>query len=285
MSPPGGRSNWGRWGPDDQRGAVNLLTEDRVLRALAVPRRGRVFTLGTAVGRRGPVSGGHRNPTWHVTMQVQLPDDTGRGRAEDVLVMHTHVDGLCHVWYDGTVYGGVPATKAVSRAGARHASVEHLGAIIGSAVLLDVSRRRSLREGDQVGADDLEAAAQEAGVDAAAADIVLIRTGWFDLWATDPARYAVGEPGLGPDGAAWVADQDPAAIGMDNFGIDPFPAPDGAQPLACHELFLRDLGVPLIENLDLGGPASEGVSEGLFVATPLKIHNGLGSPLNPILVA
>ena len=283
-----GRSNWGRWGDDDQRGALNLLTDERVLRALSRPRQGRVFTLGTEISRRGPIVGAHRNPTWNITMQVQVPDDAGRGRAEDLVVMHTHahthIDGLCHVWYDGLVYGGVPAAKAVSRMGARHAGVDGYGAIIGTAAILDVTKVRPLAEGDQIGPDDLEAAAAAAGVDAAAADILLVRTGWLAMWAQDPARFSAGEPGLGPAGAAWLADQDPAVIGMDNFGIDPYPVPEGVQPLACHELFLRDLGIPLIENLDLSGPAEAGVAEGLFVATPLKIRRGLGSPLNPILV-
>jgi kynurenine formamidase len=282
------RSNWGRWGSDDQRGALNLLTEERVREALAVPRQGRVFTLGSEVGRRGAIAGAHRNPTWHLTMQVQVPDDPGRGRAEDVLVVHTHahthVDGLCHVWYDGAVYGGVPAERAVTRAGAHHAGVDHYGAIIGHAVLLDVSKRRELREGDLIGADDLEAAAKDARVDVSQADIVLVRTGWFTMFASDPDRYETGEPGLGPSGAEWLAAKDPVAVGMDNFGIDPFPGPAGVPPLACHELFLRDLGVPLMENLDLTEPAAETVVEGLFVAAPLKIRRGLGSPLNPVLV-
>jgi kynurenine formamidase len=283
-----GRSNWGRWGPDDQKGALNLLTEERVLHALSLPREGRVFTLGTEVSRRGPLVGAHRNPTWNITMQFQVPDDSGRGRAEDLVVMHTHahthIDGLSHVWYDGLVYGGVPAARAVSRLGTRHASVEHYGSIIGTALILDVSQVRPLAEGDQIGPADLDAAAAAAGMDPADADILLVRTGWFGVWEGGPDRYGAGEPGLGPAGAAWLADRDPAAIGMDNFGIDPFPAPEGVQPLACHELFLRDLGVPLIENLDLSSPAAAGVTQGLFVATPLKIRRGLGSPLNPILV-
>lgn len=287
MTEPNGRSNWGRWGPDDQRGALNLLTGERVLQALARPRSGEVFALGTEISRRGPISGAHRNPTWQMTMQIQHPDDPGRGRAEDILVMHTHahthLDGLAHVWVDGLLYNGV-RSQAVSRGGTKHASVEHYGAIIGTAAILDVSRRRTLEEGDVITADDLELSARDAGLDAQDADILLIRTRWIEMHGTEPARYAKGEPGLGPDGADWIAAKDPAVVGMDNFGIDPFPATDNANPLACHELFLRDLGVPLIENLDLAGPVAMGAFEGLFIATPLRIRRGLGSPLNPVLV-
>jgi kynurenine formamidase len=283
-----GRSNWGRWGPEDQRGALNLLTEERVLGALRAPTAGRVYQLGAEVGRGGPIAGHHRNPTWHLAITAADPGDAGRGRAEDVLTMHTHssthVDGLCHVWYDGVVYGGVPASEAVSRMGTRHAGVDHLGAIIGRAAILDVSRGRALDAGDVITADDLARAADDSGIDARAADIVLVRTRWIEVHAKDPVRFADGEPGLGPDAAEWIAATDPAALGMDNFGIDPFPGPDGVAPLACHELFLRDLGVPLIESLDLTGPAADGVAEGTFIGLPLRIRKGLGSPLSPILV-
>jgi kynurenine formamidase len=282
------RSNWGRWGPQDQRGALNLLTAERILAALRTPQTGTVYALGAEVGRGGPIAGHHRNPTWHLAITAADPGDPGRGRAEDVLTMHTHssthIDGLCHVWYDGQVYGGVPASEAVSRMGTRHAGVENFGAIIGRATVLDVSLQRSWDAGDLIRASDLDRAAADAGVDPGEGDILLVRTAWIDLHAKDVARFAGGEPGLSPDAAEWIAARDPAALGMDNFGIDPFPGPPGVSPLACHELFLRDLGVPLIECLDLGGPAADGVSEGLFIALPLKIRKGLGSPLSPILV-
>lgn len=280
-------SNWGRWGTQDERGAANLLTDERVAETLAQPRVGRVFTLGTQVGRYGPVSGG-RNPTWHVTTQAQNPHDPGRGRAEDLLIMHTHahshVDGLSHVWVDGQLYNGFPAS-AVSRAGTRHASIENLGALVGEAVLLDVSTQRSWSAGDAIRADDLARAADAAGGTVSRADIALVRTGWMELHGESPRRFAEGEPGLAPDAAEWLAELDLAAVGMDNFGIEPIPPSDGANPLYCHELFLRDLGVYLIENLTLAEAAASEVTSGLFVAAPLKVDRGLGGPVNPVLIA
>lgn len=280
------RSNWGRWGPDDQLGALNLLTEERVAAALARPRMGRTFALGTEVGRRGPLSGG-RNTTWHVTVQVTHPRDPGRGRAEDMLTMHTHahthLDGLAHVWKDHQLYNGADASL-VSRGGTKHAGVEHIGAVVATAIVLDVAAGRTLAEGDLVTASDLEESASRVDLDPDEADVFLVRTGWMDVHREDPERFASGEPGLSSDGAEWLAARDPVLVGMDNFGIEPIPAPEGTEPLFNHELFLRDLGVNLIENLDLAAVADAGVGEGLFFTAPLKIRRGLGSPLNPILV-
>lgn len=283
----GARSNWGRWGPDDQRGALNLITEERVLRALRRPTAGRTYALGTTVGRNGPVSG-PRNPTWHVTTQVHNPDDRGRGRAEDMLVMHTHahshLDSLAHVWVDGLLYNGASAERSVTRVGTRHASVDGIGSIVGTAVILDVTLDGPFEPGEAISADHLDAAAGRLPVPVEEADVLLVRTGWMDIFAADPERFAHGEPGFDADGAEWLADQDPAAIGIDNFGFEVIPAGKGANPLLCHELFLRDLGVHLLESLDLSAPAAAGATVGLFVAAPLLIDRGLGSPVNPLLV-
>jgi kynurenine formamidase len=114
--------------------------------------------------------------------------------------------------------------------------------------------------------------------------VLLIRAGWTEVFTSDPERFEQGSPGLGPDGAAWVARQDPAVLGMDVPAIEPVPALPGVDPLANHKLFLHHLGTPLIESLELAEVAAAGVREGLFIAAPLNIDGGLGSPLNPLLV-
>jgi kynurenine formamidase len=280
-------TNWGRWGSEDERGALNLLTPERVAAALARPNEGRVYALGTEVGKRGILARG-RNPTWHVTIQVQPPGDAGRGRAEDMVHMHTHahthIDGLAHVWYDGQLFNGVPVSS-VGRGGARRMGVEHMGGIVGHAVVLDLAADGPEDIGHAFTAAALEDAERRAGVRCADADVILLRTGWTDLHDRDPERYHAGEPGLGPEGAGWIAACDPVCVGVDNFALEALPPAEGISPLYCHELFLRDLGVPIIETLSLTAPMADGVTEGVFVAAPLKIEHGLGSPLNPLLIA
>jgi len=283
------RTNWGRWGDADERGTLNLLTPETVAKALARPRSGRVFSLGTPIGKRGVNTPG-RNPTWHVTTTVEDPHAPGNGRAEDVLVLHTHahthIDGLAHGWFDGTIYNGIDAKKAVGRGGSNVAGVDKYGPIIGTALLLDVTVGRDPFEpGEPVTADALEQAAARADIPAAEADIVLVRVGWTELFWSDRERYESGSPGLSPEATEWVAALDPAVVGMDTSAIEPQPAPPGVHPLAVHRRFLHDLGTPLIESLALAEPGAAGVTSGLFVATPLNIERGLGSPLNPVLVA
>jgi kynurenine formamidase len=286
--PSAERSNWGRWGADDERGTLNLLTPERVSQALARPRSGRVFSLGTEIGKRGVITSG-RNPTWHVTTTVEDPSTPGNGRAEDIVILHTHahthIDGLGHNWFDGKLYNGFPAKRAIGRAGSSKGGVEKYGGIIGTALILDVTRDRPPMEpGEVVTAEALQKAAARASIAAEDADIVLVRVGWTELFFTDKQRYESGAPGLGPDAADWIASLDPAVVGMDCSAIEPLPAPEGVHPLAVHKLFLHQLGTPLIESLNLAEVGAEDVTDGLFIAGPLLIDRGLGSPLNPLLV-
>lgn len=280
--------NWGRWGSDDQQGALNLLTPDKVLSALQAPKQGRVIPLGSEVGRRGAISSG-RNATWHLTIQVQHPRDAGRGRAEDTLTMHTHahshMDGLAHIWYDGQLYNGFPASS-VGRGGANALSIGDVGGIVTRGVCLDLTEAgaRAWDVGELIEVVDLQRCLEVIGTTIEPGDAVLLHSGWFELFKADDPRFHEGEPGLSPSATDWLAAHDPVLVGMDNSAIEPIPAAPGSNPLYVHETFLRDHGIYMLELLDLAELASSGAGTFLFTTAPLRIDRGLGSPVNPIAV-
>ncbi len=281
-------TNWGRWGADDQRGALNLLTPEKVRSALQVPRLGRVIPLGSEVGKRGAITGG-RNATWHMSIQVQHPADGGRGRAEDTLTMHTHahshMDGLAHIWYDGQLYNGFPAST-VGRGGANKLSIGDVGGIVTRGVCLDLTEggKRTWGVGELIETADLQRCLDTIGTDIEPGDAVLLHSGWFEFHKVGDPRFHEGEPGLSPTAADWLAAQDPVLVGMDNSAIEPLPPAQGTNPLYVHETFLRDHGIYMLELLDLAELAASGAGTFLFMTAPLRIDRGLGSPVNPIAV-
>jgi kynurenine formamidase len=285
----GGRvGNWGRWGSDDQLGALNLVTPDKVLRAMRLPKQGRVIPLGSEVGKRGALTGG-RNPTWHMSIQVQHPHDAGRGRAEDTLTMHTHahshMDSLAHIWYGGHLYNGFPASS-VGRGGANKLSISEVGGIATRGLCLDLTEggAREWHVGELVEVEDLQRALHRIGTQIESGDAVMLHSGWFALHVAGDPRFSEGEPGLSPAATDWFAAQDPALIGMDNSAVEPLPPAPGTNPLYVHETLLRDHGIYMLELLDLTELARSGVGEFLFTAAPLRIDRGLGSPINPLAV-
>jgi kynurenine formamidase len=282
--------NWSRWGEDDERGALNLLTGDTVLAAVRLPTSGRVASLGRPISPDAP-SSPRRNPVWHLTVQNHHP--SGRGAADDILVMHshngTHIDALCHYWGDDRRLFNDTSPKGIGKHGSARLGVDHIGGIVARAVLLDlgdVCPTGSAGHGFEIGVEHIEAAERAAGVRITAGDVVLLATGWEAVLAGDPDAYYWGEPGIGPDTARWLAERDVIAVGADNWGIEAVPPQQRGDGLGVHHLLLNSYGVYLIENLHLADVrADPGPGAYLFVIAALPIAGGTASPVNPLLIS
>lgn len=204
---------------------------------------------------------------------------------------HTHLDALCHVSWAGRLYNGVPS-DAVGSQGASFGAVEVLrDGLVGRGVLLDVPRLRGLpwlEPGEHVRPEDLEAAEAEQGVAAGEGDVLLVRTGHArrlaELGPWDTAR---AKAGLHPSAARLLAERGISALGSDGNN-DTAPSTTEGVGFPIHVLALSAIGIPLFDYLQLediaDACAEAGRWEFLFVAAPLRIVNGTGSPLNPIAV-
>ena len=289
-----GTSNRGRWGPDDELGALNLIGEREVVRAAGLVRTGRVVRLGQDLGPRALVPPHRKRFERYMTRDggdyaagARRPG--GFQFAEDVVsfASHTgtHVDALAHAWYDDELYNGFPSSSIRSTTGAQHCGADKLRPMVTRGLLLDVSERDGtpLQAGDAVSRSDLERAARAAGVTPEPGDAVLLHTGWLARAAHDVADYFAGEPGLDLDAAQWLADADVAVVGADNYAVEVQPtAPDVMFPV--HQLLVRDHGVPLIENVVLGELWQAGAKQFLFVAAPLPLVGGTAGPVCPVAV-
>ncbi|MBM3692583.1 MAG: cyclase family protein [Actinobacteria bacterium] len=293
--------NWGRWGDDDERGTLNLITPDRVRTATQTCRTGKVYNLGLPVARHGTPVLPYRGAPQRLTLTSQTDDGMnavygcrpGVGSNEDVLVIAahngTHMDALCHVYADEQLYNGRSAHEFASHNGAPACGIEKAGGFAGRAVVLDVAGHHGvdwLEPGYNVTADDLEATRAAAGVDLGPGDILLVRTGWLDQFADHTARFEPPpflQPGLGASTVDYIADCDLAAVGCDNSAVEVIPF-DG-EFLSLHIALLVHRGVTLLEHLVLTPLTRDGVTECLLVVAPLLVTGGTGSPVNPIAIA
>lgn len=284
--------NWGRWGAEDERGTLNLITPDATRRGLATVREARSVTLGLPVrSGRGPVAGIRPPPQHFMTRDggdyaAGLPERPGYGFADDAVLLAchgtTHLDALCHVWQDGTMWNGYPASSVTSR-GAARCGIHTAGPIVTRGVLADLHRAGEdpLPDGPPVSRTRLEAALD--GVRLAAGDALLVRTGWLHRWREGVAD-TTSWPGLDIDCADLVIEHDLALVGADNIAVEVGPAttPDCQMPL--HIALQRDGGVPFLELLDLEALASSGRREFLLVVAPLNLVGGTASPVAPVAV-
>ena len=293
-------SNWGRWGAEDERGTLNLITPDKLVAAAGLVRKGAVFDLGIPFDDQGPQPGGARINPVHLMSQT---GDTqvfpgGFRYADDYIFMPlqgaSQWDALAHVYYDDQLYNGYPASD-VTVVGAFHDTIDRIAkGVAGRGVLLDIARLRGvdwLEAGEVITPDDLEAAiAAQGGVEVGSGDILLFRTGWRRMFLEQKSaqEFMAGEPGLGQDCCEWLHEREVAAVCSDNWAIEVLPGEVPDVVLNVHMVLIRDMGLTLGEILDFeelaADCAADGVWEFFFCAPPLKVTRGVGSPINPLAI-
>jgi len=289
--------SWGRWGSDDELGALNLLTQDRVAAAARLVRSGVVVSLSLPLNTTTA-------PDCPIPADVRITQsndaDVGLGSmgfAKDYIGVdyhsdgHTHVDALCHVAYEGRLYNGV-AAGSVTAEGAGAEAIDLLkDGLVGRGVLLDVPRLRGVRwlePGEHVFAEDLEAAARAQNVQIEEGDILLVRTGHAHrLSELGPWDTAQTKAGLHPSAMALLAERGVVALGCDG-NSDTAPSTTEGVAYPIHVLALNAMGVLLLDYLQFEDLRSAcealGRWEFLCVTAPLRIIGGTGSPVNPLAV-
>ena len=285
-------TNWGRWGKDDQMGALNLITPAKRKQAAALVKDGVSVSLASnaatvkAADVPCPAEWAMVNASQgSATDRIAYPCIHGAGA--------THIDSLAHIFFSGKMWNGYPVDGNVSREkGASRNSVLNMkNGIITRAVLYDIPRLKGvpyLEPGTRIFPEDLEAWEKKSGARVGAGDALLLRWGrWargakLGPWNTDEASA-----GLDNTVIPWIKKRDIALLSWETPGYVPQP-PGDLPRLALHNFILTHLGVMLIDRGDFDALAEMAAAknrwEFMLVVGPLPIPNGTGSPVNPIAV-
>ena len=194
----------------------------------------------------------------------------------------THLDALCHFSCGGTLHGGREAAGIQSYGGGIGAlTVDTVQPIVRRGVLLDIAGllgNEPLAATVEITPEILDRAVAAQSVSITAGDVVLLRTGWAQFWEDAP-RFISEVRGPGPSiaGARWLSSRKVFAGGSDTVAFEK--VPDPAMPVHVH--LLVESGIHIIECLNLEALAAAKIYEFLFVASPLKIRGGTGSPMRP----
>jgi kynurenine formamidase len=295
--------NWGRWGPDDQLGTLNLLTPERVRTAAGLVRSGRRVSLEIPIN----TVAGPDNPNPAIHHVVQGHDiDIGSGGLRfglDYLGIafhgdcHSHVDALNHISYDGLTYNGKPATEVLTTRGGTSLGIDAVagsGGVVGRGVLLDIPRLRGvkwLEPGEAVTRAELEACEEAEGVHLGEGDIFVYRTGHhrrrLELGAWDNGPTGEGKAGLHVDTIPWMHERGIAAFLPDGDG-EAIPSCVDGMAYPIHPLQIVAMGMLTADSLQFEDLAraceEEGRFEFMVVGLPLRLPGGTGSPWNPIAI-
>lgn len=283
-------SNWGRWGADDSAGTVNLITPEKRRKAAALVQTGRAVSLAYPLNTVG--GPGNWNPAQHFMR-------SGPGYSVDYigLMYHgyatTHVDALCHIFWEGKMWNGKPSTDVTSN-GARSGAVDAWSSgITTRGVLLDIPRFRGTEYvtlDQPVRGWELEAAAEKQGVALEPGDAVIVYSGRPSFYAANPASVpgSPPSPGLHVDVMPVLKAKDAALLGWDMMDANPSEYAPFKAGLSVHVLAIVFTGLPLLDNAYLeplaAACAEENRWEFMLTVNPLNVRGGTGSPVNPIAI-
>jgi kynurenine formamidase len=286
-------SNWGRWGKEDQRGALNFITAEKRAAAARLANAGEIVSLALPLSTQTTAE--NPQPVQHLMLHVG-PHAVAAldyfGIAPHGMAF-THLDALCHVFWDGRMYNGF-SNREVGRFGAKKCAIDVTrDGIVSRGVLLDIPKTRKvewLEPGDPIYPEDLNAAEKMGAVRVDEGDILLIRTGRHQRrkakGAWDPRRE--GLPGLDASCLTWLHERRIAVLGCDAVS-DLIPnGYSGELSMPIHVGTLVMMGIHLIDNADLealsAACARHNRYEFLFAMAPLILERGTASPVNPLAI-
>ena len=293
--------SWGRWGQEDQAGALNLITPAKRRAAAQLVRTGEVVSLA----REFPVTPSAENPNPALHMMVVGGDSCGP-ESHGVPGLETtmdfvgvsfhgmavsHIDALCHVAVNGQMYNGFPISDVKSIGALRNSIHVAREGIVSRGVLLDIPRLRGvswLELGETISPDELGAAEKAQNVRALSGDVLLVATG-RDARKQKHGPWSAqheGIAGLHAECIPWLRERDIAVLGSDGIS-DALPGLGiPSWPIPVHQCTLVAMGVHLLDNLRLDALmatcAREQRWEFLVTVAPLRVERGTGSPVNPL---
>ena len=283
------------WGPADEIGTLNMMSDESRLEALRRVATGKVYDLGVDLFVGMPTCCG---PFGDPPYQMWMTHAPGRGSSKGLSYsgdglstyshVGTHIDALNHFGLNGQIWNQVRADDALGVRGWTKSGADKYPPILARGVLIDVAKAKGatrLPASYSITVTDLQETLDKQRTKLAPGDVVLLRTGLMTLWP-DASKYRLtDQAGLSLEAAQWLVEvQKAMLIGADNFGVESFPSRDASNFAPLHSYLLAEKGVSLLEVVWLEELAKDRVYEFLFIASPLKLRGATASPLRPLAI-
>jgi kynurenine formamidase len=284
-----------KFGPEDQIGNVNYVTPEKTLAATKLVTKGKTYRLGIETNKDTPAypprtfavtivqpgqnAGGSLGPT-----KTNYNDDIITGWAG----IGTQLDGLGHIGIDNLFYNCNKSADFAATDGLKKLGVEHVPAVATRGVLLDMAgyfNTDIVKEGTAFNHAEIEGAMKRQGIKAIEkGDVVLFYTGWLKLLGKDNKRFGAAAPGLGRDGARYLASLEIAMVGSDTWSFEAVPFEKDAGIFEVHQILIPLNGIHILENVNTEEMVKDQAWEFLFTLGAARITGGVQSIVNPVAI-
>lgn len=283
-----------KYGPNDEIGAGNLLTPEMALNAAKLVKTGKVYRLGAETNSKTPAFGPR---SW--ALVINQPGQVGgvglgptkTNYNDDVYMGYvgtgTQLDGLGHIGVDNVYYNCNKNSEFVQANGLTKLGIEKLPNIVTRGVVLDMTAyfgKNPVPEGTPFNKKEIEEQAKRQGIDIRKGDVVLFYTGWLSLVGKEDKRYISGEPGVGKEGAEYLASKQVVAVGADSWGMEAVPFEKGVGVFEVHQILLPKNGIYILENVDTAELVKDKAWEFMFVLGHSRITGGVQAIINPTAI-
>ena len=295
-TPAFAEDNWypSKYGADDTLGAMNELSEKKTKLAAQLVKTGKTYALGVETG---PTSPAYPPRSYSMTI-LQLDDGMGtplgsnKATGNDDLMniwmgIGSQIDGLGHMGVNHQYYNGHMASDFVTPSGLTKLSIDRLPPVATRGVLLDIAKLMKtdiLPAGTAFNKAEIDAAAKAAGITIEAGDVVLFHTGWLNVMDSDPEAFMASAPGLGLEGARYLASLGVVAVGADTWALEVLPSEDATMLFPVHPELLAKNGIYILENMDTRALAADNANEFLFVLGTPRFVGAVQAVINPVAI-
>ena len=283
-----------KYGPNDEIGAGNLLTPQLALEAAKLVKTGKTYRLGVETNSKTPAFGPR---SWALVInQPGQAGGVGLGPTktnynDDIYMGYvgtgSQIDGLGHIGVDNLYYNCNKNSDFVQANGLTKLGIEKLPAIVTRGIVLDMAGyfgKDMLPEGTAFNRKEIDEQAKKQGIEIRKGDVVLFYTGWQALVGKDDKRFIGGEPGLGKEGAEYLASKQVVAVGADTWGLEVIPFEKGVGVFEVHQILIPKNGIYILENIDTTELVKDKAWEFMFVLGASRFTGGVQAIINPIAV-
>jgi kynurenine formamidase len=283
-----------KYGPTDEIGAANLMTPALAAEAAKLVKTGKTYQLGEETNSKTPAFG-----TRTFNILIQQPGQANGGSLgptkttynDDIITGYVAVgsqlDGLGHIGVDGVYYNCFKASEFAQADGLKKLGTEKLPALVTRGIVLDMTaqfNQNPVKEGTAFNRKEIDEAAARQGITIKKGDVVLFHTGWQSLVGKDDKRFMAGEPGLGKEGALYLASKEVVAVGADQWGLEVLPFEQGVGVFEVHQILLTRNGIFILENMRTAELVKDKAWEFMFVLGHARITGSVQAIINPVAI-
>ena len=284
------------WGPDDEIGAANMISNENTLEAVKLIKKGMSHGLGIVIEPGMPAFA----PRYTELQVVQPNQHFGRDTTsdfgyditynDDILQMWIgtgpQLDGLGHIGDDDIFYNCNKGEDFSFITGLTKMGIETVPPLVGRGVLINMAKHHgvsSMLGGQGITREDIKKAIKKQNIDLRKGDIILFHTGWTDAkLKSSPEEWGASIPGITNDAAVYLSELKPMAVGADTWGLGAVPPIQGDKVYYDHVTLIKENGIYILETMDTGKLAKENVTEFMFVLGQPKLKGAVQMIINPV---